>query len=219
MKKISCNIIRDILPLYVDGVVCDDTKNMVEEHLHFCDSCRKELETLNDDVVLPTSQNAQLSEVRILKKIKRTFLKKRVIAATISVIIAIAAVIGLCSLLMVFRIYVPYDSSLITIEENNGELYAQYSGGGLSGTVSHNPVKVVVDGHEKEIVIFYYYETLWSKYIAPAYDDSSNQAMHKTATFLLGKKEQIDQVYYGEFDPKLFSSKPPAILNEWKLVY
>ena len=31
MKKISCNIIRDILPLYLDDVVSDETKEMVEE--------------------------------------------------------------------------------------------------------------------------------------------------------------------------------------------
>ena len=33
MKKINCNIIRDILPLYLDDVVSDETKQMVEEHL------------------------------------------------------------------------------------------------------------------------------------------------------------------------------------------
>lgn len=30
MKKISCNIIKDVLPLYLDDVVSEDTKNMVE---------------------------------------------------------------------------------------------------------------------------------------------------------------------------------------------
>ena len=42
MKKINCNIIRDILPLYLDDVVCDETKLMVEEHLQSCASCREE---------------------------------------------------------------------------------------------------------------------------------------------------------------------------------
>lgn len=31
MKKISCDIIKDVLPLYLDGVVSNDTKEMVEE--------------------------------------------------------------------------------------------------------------------------------------------------------------------------------------------
>ena len=41
MSKISCHIIQDILPLYVDGIVSEDTKEMVEEHLRECESCRK----------------------------------------------------------------------------------------------------------------------------------------------------------------------------------
>ncbi len=41
MKEINCNIIKDILPLYVDGVVSDDTKEIVEEHLEHCEECKK----------------------------------------------------------------------------------------------------------------------------------------------------------------------------------
>ena len=37
MKKISCNIVRDVLPLYLDDVVSDETKEMVEEHLKSCE--------------------------------------------------------------------------------------------------------------------------------------------------------------------------------------
>ena len=33
MKQISCNVIKDILPLYLDDVVSQDTREMVEEHL------------------------------------------------------------------------------------------------------------------------------------------------------------------------------------------
>ena len=47
MSKISCHIIQDILPLYVDGIVSEDTKEMVEEHLRECESCRKEAEHMH----------------------------------------------------------------------------------------------------------------------------------------------------------------------------
>ncbi len=33
MKEISCEIIRDLLPLYVDEAVSEETKEFVEEHL------------------------------------------------------------------------------------------------------------------------------------------------------------------------------------------
>ena len=31
MNKINCNVIGDLLPLYVDGAVSEDTKKLVEE--------------------------------------------------------------------------------------------------------------------------------------------------------------------------------------------
>ena len=50
MKEISCNIIRDILPLYVDEAVCEETKELVEEHLFTCEDCRKEAEMMKKSV-------------------------------------------------------------------------------------------------------------------------------------------------------------------------
>ena len=34
--KISCNIIEDLLPLYVDDMVSEDSRQLVEEHLKAC---------------------------------------------------------------------------------------------------------------------------------------------------------------------------------------
>ena len=41
MEKINCNVIQDILPLYIDDVVSDDTKELVEEHLQNCEICHQ----------------------------------------------------------------------------------------------------------------------------------------------------------------------------------
>ena len=40
--KIPCGIIKDLLPLYHDGVVTFETQTAVEEHLASCRSCREE---------------------------------------------------------------------------------------------------------------------------------------------------------------------------------
>ena len=50
MSKINCNIIQDILPLYVDDVVSEDTKNIVEEHLTGCDECKKIAESMQEKI-------------------------------------------------------------------------------------------------------------------------------------------------------------------------
>lgn len=39
MNEANCNVIQDILPLYLDNAVSEDTAKMVEEHLHTCKEC------------------------------------------------------------------------------------------------------------------------------------------------------------------------------------
>ena len=41
MAKINCNVIQDILPLYIEDAVSDDTKELVEEHLQNCEICQR----------------------------------------------------------------------------------------------------------------------------------------------------------------------------------
>lgn len=41
MTEVSCNIIKDLLPLYVEGLTSEDTNKLIEEHLAGCEDCRK----------------------------------------------------------------------------------------------------------------------------------------------------------------------------------
>ena len=41
--KTDCNIIRDLLPLYVDDVCSQESKKLVEEHLQECPACLEEM--------------------------------------------------------------------------------------------------------------------------------------------------------------------------------
>ncbi len=42
----KCDIIRDLLPLYIDGIASKASREYVEEHLRACDDCRSEYERL-----------------------------------------------------------------------------------------------------------------------------------------------------------------------------
>ena len=44
--KNECNIIKDILPLYVEDMVSEDTKILVENHLDECIDCKNEVEEM-----------------------------------------------------------------------------------------------------------------------------------------------------------------------------
>ena len=48
--SVSCEIIRDLLPLYLDGVCSDESRKMVEEHLLSCDTCKEEQKIMAVDI-------------------------------------------------------------------------------------------------------------------------------------------------------------------------
>ena len=51
--KISCDIIKDLLPLYAEDLASEDTKELVEEHLQGCENCQKTLACLRRVIVIP----------------------------------------------------------------------------------------------------------------------------------------------------------------------
>lgn len=42
----NCNIVKDLLPLYIDGCCSEESKNVVEEHMKACDECKKLFEDM-----------------------------------------------------------------------------------------------------------------------------------------------------------------------------
>ncbi len=69
MEKINCEIIRDLLPSYADGVCSEATKRCVEEHIAACDGCRQMLKTYKSQVL--TGEKLERRGLDGLKKIKK----------------------------------------------------------------------------------------------------------------------------------------------------
>ena len=53
LRKVSCEIIKDMLRLYYYYVCSDDTKRMVEEHLSECNNCKVEFKKIQDEIHIP----------------------------------------------------------------------------------------------------------------------------------------------------------------------
>lgn len=68
MEKISCNVIKDILPLYVDDVVCEETRKLVENHLCQCNACREELNCMAEDINISVPDICEQEELKALAK-------------------------------------------------------------------------------------------------------------------------------------------------------
>lgn len=46
MGKVRCNIIRDLLPSYVDEITSEESNQMIEEHFKGCEACKETYESL-----------------------------------------------------------------------------------------------------------------------------------------------------------------------------
>lgn len=98
--KVSCEIIKDLLPLYHDEVCSNDSRAMIEEHLVECDSCKAELQAM-DEALLINKKEQNLKEAEAVKKLSRRW-KKGMLKSllkgaliTLLVIVAIALVLYL----------------------------------------------------------------------------------------------------------------------------
>lgn len=57
---IDCNVIADLIPLYIDDTCSQESAELVEEHIKTCKDCTKLLETMcSDEIRLKvTSKNS-----------------------------------------------------------------------------------------------------------------------------------------------------------------
>lgn len=62
MKEVSCEVIRDLLPLYEDGAASGESQALVREHLKDCPACREELRKLRAPITLPPEDEKELWE-------------------------------------------------------------------------------------------------------------------------------------------------------------
>ena len=88
----ECSIVRDLLPLYIEDMVSDDTASFVAEHLESCPECKKELakqkaatelEIVSKETVL-TQQEAAAP----LRTLKRKLRRKQIVSMVLSFIVA-----------------------------------------------------------------------------------------------------------------------------------
>ena len=74
----NCYVVKDLLPSYIDGLVSDETKKDVGEHLEDCDDCRTLYEQMKTPIV-PEALSTGEKEINFLKKIKKRTIRNIVI--------------------------------------------------------------------------------------------------------------------------------------------
>lgn len=94
MNRINCNVIKDLLPSYMDEICSDDSKKLVEEHLNSCKECQNLMEMMTATEIV--SEKTSDRQIDYMKKIRQDYTKKNIVSfGLVAVCLVIGLMIGL----------------------------------------------------------------------------------------------------------------------------
>lgn len=111
----QCNLIKDILPLYVEDMVSTDTQEFVNAHLEHCAECRAELERMRSSKKFVPDID---TDIVPLKKIKKDLFIRRLQTIFFTAIVACAVVMIAFGVLTSPEFF-PYSDDLLSVVDNH----------------------------------------------------------------------------------------------------
>ena len=61
-KQYDCNIILDLLPLSIENMVSEETKQVIQQHLLECESCRQAYEDMTRELDITANKKRKKKE-------------------------------------------------------------------------------------------------------------------------------------------------------------
>ena len=213
MEKITCDVIRDLLPLYCDGVCSQDSRELVREHLEDCRECRGLLQKMRQECVLPgEEEQAHETVVRDMavswkKGLRRSFLK----GALIMLCACAVLVGGWVALTHLVMAQVPADRveiAVVSVTEETVEVSLKTNDG---KKVSGSSYRVTADGK--------YYIILERGILAEENGGGENWegtlTISREKKLESGEKVPVTEIYYGTGkDSVLIWSLQPILLPQ-----
>ena len=119
----NCNVVKDLLPLYEDGVCTNESKELVETHLKTCEECRNELKKMKE---CPEIEAKDVDTGKAIKKAKKKIgkQKKKAVIRAVAISLVLCVFVGFFAAGEVARsVYRKffYDDFLV-IKSNTSEL-------------------------------------------------------------------------------------------------
>lgn len=117
----TCSIVQDLLPLYEEDMLREETKKFMDGHLAQCAACRAELDALKADVK-PAPVSAQP-----LRDLKRQLRRKKLTAVLLAVTLALTLATAGFAYLTAPQ-YLPYNAADWSVHEPDASLDAVLNG-------------------------------------------------------------------------------------------
>ena len=152
--KNECSIVCDLLPLYAEDMVSEDTAEFVKEHLGNCPPCRAELEKLRKPVQPVAAQHVPDIDAEPLKRLKKALLMEKVQAILCTAAVLLALMLSGLSFLTAPE-YFAYSQELVTVTEGaNGEATISFS-----SEITNYKLQRIADPADKQTV---YHLEVWT---------------------------------------------------------
>ena len=190
----KCEIIRDLLPLYCDGLCSEASRQEIAAHTAQCEGCRTCLaEMKGEDVPVSLPDPEQETEVRVLRGVKKKFSHRRRRAVLLT-----AAVMLLFSIVLAgaadVQQPVPYTDGLVTAELAVDEVIDLYYHGGNYD--SFHGFSREVDGRN---AVFLYFDRPILSTVTPPGENHlciGNGLLTDFKTACYQVDREVDAVYY-----------------------
>lgn len=160
--KYPCSLIQDLLPLYHDGVCSEESRNIIENHLAECSSCKNYYHSLCEpDEIFAVPQNVELEmkKAASFRSIKRRIRTKQILAILFAFIIFAAAGFSIVGFLKKSDQVISYDDN-ISVSMTDGSLTVRLQG----SQANYLKIKKVESEHNGKMntyLFFYMSGTKW----------------------------------------------------------
>ncbi|WP_295077372.1 zf-HC2 domain-containing protein [Ruminococcus sp.] len=124
-KKIPCNVIVDLLPLYKEDICSEETKDLVEEHIRSCEDCR----LLCEQVEIPERAAEKMpTESETFKKVGKKLKKGKLYRRILIFLLAAAVAVNVAWIKLKFLPYKDYSFGMAEYNTDDGKLYQELNG-------------------------------------------------------------------------------------------
>ncbi|MBE5992391.1 MAG: zf-HC2 domain-containing protein [Paenibacillaceae bacterium] len=141
-NTLDCNIVRDMLPLFIENLTSEDSNNAIHQHLKQCEYCSKYLENIQKPIDCPIVPK---KEIDYMRKVKHSFKQRTYILSGVITIFCII-LIGIFLRLFIIGTPVFFGDAPINYEWNydmDSKVY--WIHGTIEGTNTSARIKIYED--------------------------------------------------------------------------
>lgn len=205
-----CNMIKDLFPLYHDGVCSEESKKAVEQHLSGCSCCKEYYAAMceTDGIIIPPPDaDMECQKAASFQAVRKKLLHRQILAVAASFALITGAALAVIGALKNSVNIVKYEDN-ISVSMTDKGLTGRLSGSSVT-YVECKRVSVTEDGQEKNYLFFYVSDTKWS-------DLTTGRQVFSEYVLCPADKgaEQIDGVYYYTGDYTGIESMDSAAVRE-----